>query len=91
MQNTFKNIVRVAFAFALVTGLAACSGASREELDAVQATANSALSEAKAARETASEAATAAQEAKSAADSANSCCQENTEKLNRMFERTMRK
>lgn len=97
MHKPFITMSRVA-AVALVAALAGCSTVTKEEFDAVSATANNALTEARAAKaaadaaqKTASDAAYAAQQAQSAADAANQCCRDNTEKLDRLFEKTMRK
>ncbi len=97
MQN-IKNIARVsalALAAALATG---CATVTQEQLDAVQATANSALSEARSAsaqasnaNKVASEAAYAAQQAQKTADAALACCNDNADKIESMFEKAMMK
>lgn len=86
-------------AIILAAGLAAgCSTVTVEQLEAVTATANNALSEARAAQDTASnalsvanDASAAAASAQSAADSAQSCCNANSERLDRAFSRAMSK
>lgn len=86
-------------ALLLTAGLAAgCSSVTVEQLDAVTATANNALSEARAAQDAANNALSVANEAKAAADSAQqaadaaqACCNANSERLDRMFQRAMQK
>jgi hypothetical protein len=97
MHSRFANLTRVAVVVA-VAGLAGCTNITREEFDAVSATANNALSEARAAKaaadaaqSTASDAAYAAQQAQSTADASAQCCRDNTAKIDRMFETTMKK
>lgn len=97
-----KNVLKVGAA-ALIVGLA--SGCASTGLDEVRATANQAAADAAAAK-TAAEAARAAadraaQQAASAqstasqalqqANSAQSCCDANTERLERMFQKSMSK
>lgn len=86
-------------ALLLTAGLAAgCSSVTVEQLDAVTATANNALSEARAAQDAANNALSVANDAKAAADSAQqaadaaqACCNANSERLDRMFQRAMQK
>lgn len=86
-------------ALVIAAGLTAgCSSITVEQLDAVAATANNALSEARAAQEAANnalsvanEANATAQSAQQAADAAQACCNANSEKLDRMFQRAMQK
>jgi len=93
-----KKSLRIS-ALLLTAGLAAgCSSITVEQLEAVTATANNALSEARAAQDTASsalstanDAAAAAASAQSAADAAQSCCNANSERLDRAFSRAMSK
>jgi ABC-type microcin C transport system permease subunit YejB len=56
-----------------------------------QSTANSASSKADQAMSAANSASNTANSVKSAADDAQACCTANTERLNRMFEKSMRK
>ncbi len=93
-----KSITRlsaVALAAALASG---CATITQEQLDAVAATANTALSEARDAsaaasnaQNVASEAAYSASQAQKAAESALACCNGNADKIERMFEKAMSK
>lgn len=93
-----KKTIRLS-ALLLAAGLATgCSTVTVEQLDAVTATANNALSEARAAQGTAdnalsvaNDALSAAASAQSAADSAQACCNANTERLDRAFSKVMSK
>ena len=93
-------------ALCVVLGLAsACSTVTPEQLSAVDAKATSAMSDARTAAtnaanalktaQTAQEAATAAQatadSAKSTAEAAMACCNENKDRIERMFEKVMNK
>ena len=93
-------------ALCVVLGLAsACSTVTPEQLSAVEAKATSALSDARTASTNAAaalKAATAAQEAamaaaasadaaKSSADAAMACCNENKDRIERLFEKVMNK
>lgn len=85
--------------------VSACSTVSPEQLAAVEAKVSSAVSDARqaastaqgamkaaqAAQASADAAAAAAAEAKSTADSAMSCCNGNKDRIERMFEQTMKK
>ncbi len=80
-----------------VVALSAC-GATPEQMAAIERTAQQALDEARAAtskadnaHSVASEAAYAASKAQSAADEALSCCNENRNRIDRAFEKQMRK
>ena len=98
-----KTLVKVTFFAALLMLLGGC--ATVEQLNEVralaesaQSAANSAGSAADAAASAANNAAAAANQAmdaatsaQSAADSAMACCNENTSKLDRMFEKAMAK
>ncbi|MEQ8234972.1 MAG: alanine-zipper protein [Gammaproteobacteria bacterium] len=90
----------------LVLGFtSACSTVSPEQLSAVEAKATSAMSDARKAAsdaaaalkaaQSAQEAANAAQatadSAKSTAEAAMACCNENKDRIERMFEKTMKK
>lgn len=98
MQESHRTFVRSA-ALALVVGLAAgCTTITQEQLDAVKSTANNALSEARAAQSAANDAAAAARSAQSSADAAQrtadeaiACCRDNSDKIERMFEKAMTK
>lgn len=86
-------------ALILTAGLATgCSTVTVEQLEAVSATANNALAEARAAQDTANnamslanDASATAASAQQAADSAQACCNANSDKLDRMFQRAMSK
>lgn len=96
MRKTLVNATRMT-ALAAVLGLAA-GCATTEQIDEVRAIANNALSEARAAasaannaQNVASEAAYAAQQAQAAAEAAQRCCDANTDKIDRMFQKAMTK
>lgn len=85
-------------ALALALGLVGGCGVTQEQLDEVRATADTALSEARAAQvrannahTVASEAAYAASEAQDSLQTALECCNENSARLDRMFEKAMAK
>lgn len=98
MQLSKKILARSA-ALALLLGLSTgCATITQEQFDAVQSTANNALSEARSARSAADSAAAAARSAQSAAnaaqrtaDEALACCRDNSDKIERMFEKAMTK
>ena len=85
--------------------LGACSTVSTEQLKAVEAKATSAMSDARkaasdaaaamkaaqAAQASADAAAATAESAKTTAEAAMSCCNENKDRIERMFEQTMKK
>ncbi|MGH8646877.1 MAG: Lpp/OprI family alanine-zipper lipoprotein [Gammaproteobacteria bacterium] len=96
MKQTGIFVSRVTAISLLVGLMAGC--ATTSQLEEVRATANNALSEARAAGTKADEAlsaansaSSAAQAAQQAADNAQACCNDNADKLDRMFERAMRK
>lgn len=98
-----KTLVKVTFLAAVLMVLGGC--ATVEQLNEVRAiaenaqsaannaasAAGSASSAADSAAAAANQAASAASEAQSAADAAMACCNENTSKLDRMFEKAMQK
>ncbi len=92
-------VVNAARASALAIALGLASGcATTEQLEEVRGIANEALSQAQVANQKADEANAAASnagatasQALDAAQSAQACCDANTEKLDRMFEKAMRK
>ena len=98
-----KTLVKVTFFAAVLMVLGGC--ATVEQLNEVRAIAESAQSAANnaasaagsassaadSAAAAANQAANAAAEAQSAADAAMACCNENTSKLDRMFEKAMQK
>jgi len=98
MKKLLSVTVRMT-AIAVVLGvLSACATVKPEQLAAVEAKATSAMSEArsassaaKAAMDAANAAKAAAANAQSTADAAMSCCGENKDRIERMFEQTMKK
>lgn len=105
MNNPLTASLRALGLGLALSVLAACSTVSPEQLSAVEAKANSAMSEARSAASAASNAMKAAQsaqaaadaaaataaDAKSTADAAMSCCNTNKDRIERMFEQTMKK
>ena len=94
MKTKFVKISALALALGLVAGC----GVTQEQLDEVRSTAETALSEAKSAQNrannahtVASEAAFAASEAQKSVQTALKCCNENSDRLDRMFEKAMMK
>jgi murein lipoprotein len=97
-----KNFLYVGVA---VLALGVMSGCATSDIDAVRATAEQALNEARAAKTTADAARAGAEEAKSvatnaqntanraaqAASEAQACCAANTDRIERMFQRSMSK
>ncbi len=98
MQNELFKITRLT-ALVLAFGLASgCAYITQEQFDAVSSTANNALSEARSAKSAAdgaaraaADASAAAARAQSTADQALACCNDNSEKIERMFEKAMTK
>ena len=91
-----RTLVKVTFFAAVLMILGGC--ATVEQLNEVraiaenaQSVANSAASAADGAMSAANQAMDAAKAAQSAADAANACCNENSSKLDRMFEKAMQK
>ena len=108
MQQTLSLTVRMAVIGVLLGALSACATVKPEQLSAVEAKANSAMSEARSAASAAKAAmdaagaaadaaakaqstADAAAKAQSTADAAMACCSENKDRIERMFEQTMKK
>lgn len=98
MQKTLTLAVRITIVAIAAAGLTACATVKPEQLAAVEAKVNSAMSEARAASSTAKSAmdaataaSSAAAKAQSTADAALSCCGENKDRIERMFEQTMKK
>ncbi|MGH8594086.1 MAG: Lpp/OprI family alanine-zipper lipoprotein [Gammaproteobacteria bacterium] len=96
MKQTGIFMSRVTAISLLIGLMAGC--ATTGQLEEVRATANNALSEARAAgtksdeaMNTATSAMSAGEQAQRAADNAQACCNDTTDKLDRMFERAMRK
>ena len=93
MNRTLIKAMLLVSVFGLVSGCA-----STEQIAAIQATADKAMAAANNAAQradnamsTANEALDAARSAQSAAQSALECCNENSSKLDRMFEKAMMK
>ncbi len=91
-----RTLVKITFFAAVLVMLGGC--ATVEQLNEVraiaesaQSAANSAASAADSAAAAANQAASAAASAQSAADAAMACCNENSSKLDRMFEQAMQK
>ena len=98
MQNALSVTARAVLVAAAVGVLSACATVKPEQLAAVEAKVNSAMSEARAAAsaakgamDAANAASQAAARAQSTADAAMACCGENKDRIERMFEQTMRK
>ncbi|MBX9608698.1 MAG: hypothetical protein K2Y51_20935 [Gammaproteobacteria bacterium] len=100
-----KNVLKLAAVCAVLGLTSACSTVTPEQLSAVDAKATSAASDAKTAASNAAAALKAATEAKAAAtaaqatadaakstaDAAMACCNENKDRLDRVFEKIMKK
>lgn len=105
MSNKVAASLRALTLGLALSFVAACSTVSPEQLSAVEAKATSAMSEARSAASAASNALKAAQaaqasadaaaataaDAKSTAEAAMSCCNANKDRIERMFEQTMKK
>jgi ElaB/YqjD/DUF883 family membrane-anchored ribosome-binding protein len=91
MKNTLVNLTRLSILAVIMGLMAGCAGVTKEELDSVRATAETALSEARAAKDEAMQISSTAQEAKSSADSAIACCEENKTAIDRAFQGRMQK
>lgn len=90
------NLVKASILAAVLALASGC--ATTEQLNAVKATADQALSTANSASSsadralsTANKALDAANSAQAAADAAQACCKANSDKIDRMFEKAMRK
>jgi murein lipoprotein len=87
-----RNIYKTAAIGVMVVGLAGATGCAttgdlnklQAEVDRVSAVANQAAADAAAAK-------SAAAAAQSSADAAQACCDANTEKMDRMFKKSMNK
>lgn len=98
MQKIAFRTIRYTALILSLGFIASCATITPEQLAAVEAKANNALSEARAANQNATaahqhaeEAANAAAAAQGTADAARACCQGNTDKIDRMFRRAMSK
>ena len=90
MQSKIIKISVLALALGMLGGCAA-PPVDDAAISAAMAKATDAYNLATDAREMASEAAYAAQQAQSTADAALECCNQNSQKLDRMFEKAMMK
>jgi uncharacterized lipoprotein YajG len=93
MKTQFIKASLIAAALVLISGCA-----TTEQIEAIRATADRALSAANNAQSTADRALSAAnsasdsaRDARSAADAAMACCNDNSTKIDRMFEEAMQK
>jgi murein lipoprotein len=93
-----KKIVTTAVIVLSIGVLGGCASVSKEEFEAVRASASKAAADAAAAKAAADSAAAAAAKAQSTADAANSsaeaanaCCRDTQTKIDRMFKKSMYK
>ena len=91
MKNTLVNLTHLSILAVIMGLVAGCASVTKEEVDSVRATAETALSEARAAKDEAAQASSAVQDAKSSADSAVACCEENKAAIDRAFQGRMQK
>lgn len=98
MQKSFTLALKACVLGVVIGGLSACASVTPEQLAAVESKISSAVSDARKANSTANKAlevangaAAAASAAQSAADAAMACCNDNKDRIERMFEQTMRK
>ncbi|TDJ64804.1 MAG: hypothetical protein E2O35_08165 [Proteobacteria bacterium] len=98
MTKTLSLTLKIAVVAVVLGTLSACATVKPDQLAAIEAKANSAMSEArsatsaaKSAMDAATAAAAAAATAQSTADAAMTCCSENKDRIERMFEQTMKK
>ena len=93
MKSTLIKASILATAVILLNGCASTEQLAeiRSIAESAQSSANSAQSTAGNALSVANQALDAARSAKSAADAAMACCNENTSRLDRMFEKAMQK
>jgi Tfp pilus assembly protein PilX len=105
MSKNLIGSLRLPVLCILLGSVSACSTVDSKQVSALEAKANSAMSEARAAATAAQSAMKAAQAAqasadaaaataaaaKSTAEAAMACCNENKDRIERMFEQTMKK
>lgn len=105
MKNNYLMRAQLPVLALIIAFTSACSTVSPEQLSSIEAKATSAMSEARkaagdaasalkaaqAAQASADAAAATAAAAKSTAESAMTCCTENKDRIERMFEQTMKK
>ena len=90
MQSKITKIATLALALGMLGGCAA-PPVDSSAIDAAMAKATDAYNLATEARQIASDASYAASQAQATADSALECCNQNSQKLDRMFEKAMMK
>ena len=93
MRNALMKVLTIVAVLGLLSGCA-----TSEQIKQIQATAdraletaNNASDRANNAQSTANQALDAARRAQSTADAAQACCNENSQKIDRAFEKSMRK
>lgn len=91
-----RTLVKVTFFAAVLMALGGCAtveqvNEARALAESAQAAASAAAAAADSATAAANQAMDAAKAAQAAADAANACCNENSSKLDRMFEKAMQK
>jgi hypothetical protein len=95
MKSTITQVSAVALALFFLGGCATPTNTQIDEIRSMaedaQATANNASRQASSALSTANEALDTARRAESAANNALECCNDNSRKIDRMFEKAMRK
>ena len=93
MKRTLTKASILAFALVLLSGCATTEQIAeiRSMAESAQSTANNASSQASRALATANEALDTARQAQSTANSAVDCCNANSSKIDRMFEKAMMK
>ena len=91
MQSKIIKISILALSLGMLGGCAAPAAVDNGVAEAALAKAQDAYNLATNAHEMASEASYAAQQAQNTADSAMECCNQNSQKLDRMFEKAMMK
>lgn len=93
MRNTLTKILAIAAVLGILSGCATTEQIAQIQATADRAleTANNAADRANNAQSTANQALDAARRAQSTADAAQACCNENSQKIDRAFEQSMRK
>jgi hypothetical protein len=105
MNRSLANSMTIAALFAVVSATGGCARVTPQQLAAVETKTDRAMAEARDAKTTADKSASAAAAAQKTADAASakaadahrlaeeamSCCNQNKDRIERMFERTMKK
>ena len=93
MRNALIKTLAIAAVLGLLSGCATTEQIAQIQATADKAleTANNAADRANNAQSTANQALDAARKAQAAADAAQACCNENSQKIDRAFEKSMRK